>query len=162
MLKTLIKLPIKLALFPLKIALRAAGIMGNDASKRPPSTGHPAPPSREADHAYEPAIPDDIEVQASDVIALVGDGKTIFVDVREARELSASGKINGAVHMPLQDLPRRYEELEKSGSIVLYCARGMRSYNAAMFLRDKGYEGARSLTGGLPGWTSSGGEVVEG
>lgn len=162
MLKTLIKLPFRVAWFPLKMALKAAGIIDGDKATAPPSPTHTHPPRYEPDDEDEPAIPADIEVQAKDVLGRLGDGKTVFVDVREARELSASGKIDGAVHMPLQDLPRRYEELGKDDSIVLYCARGMRSYNAAMFLRDKGYDGARSLTGGLPGWTSSGGEVVEG
>jgi rhodanese-related sulfurtransferase len=31
-----------------------------------------------------------------------------------------------------------------------------------MFLRDKGYDGARSLTSGLPAWTAAGGSLVDG
>ncbi len=152
MIRQLIKLPFKIALLPLKLVLKAADILDDDtpaAPTTPPSSSYTPPP--------EPDVPDDIEVQAKDVVGRDG---IVFVDVRESHELSASGKIGGAVHIPLRDVPRRFEELNKGDDIVLYCAAGMRSFDAAMFLRDKGYDGARSLVGGLPGWSAAGGEIV--
>ena len=95
------------------------------------------------------------------VLAKVRGGNAgVFVDVREPQELAASGKIDGAMHIPLRDLPRRFNELDDGGEIYLYCAAGMRSLDAAMFLRDKGYAQAFSIEGGLPGWQHEGGEVV--
>ncbi len=161
MLKALIKLPLKVAFYPLKLALEAAGILRDDPAPRPVAPSAPRPPQHQP--APEPDVPDDIEVEARTVLAApAGARPTVFVDVREAQELAASGKIEGAVHIPLRDMPRRYEELDKADTIVLYCAAGMRSYNAAMFLRDKGYDGARSLTSGLPAWTAAGGSLVDG
>ena len=157
MIRTLIKLPIKLALLPLKVILRKAGIL---RAEEPAPAARPAPPPRAAaaPPPAPPPVPDDIEVQGKDV---VGSDGLVFVDVREQHELRASGKVPGAVHMPLRDVPRRFEELDKDADIVLYCAAGMRSFDAAMFLRDKGYESARSLVGGLPGWSAAGGELEQ-
>ncbi len=164
MLKTLIKLPFKVALMPLKLVLQAAGVLSRDdeggRADRPAS--RPPPPSS---GSYEPPeeleVPQDLEVQAGDVLAKVRDGAAVvLVDVREPGELASSGMIEGALHIPLRDLPRRYEELEPGAEVVLYCAAGMRSFDAAMFLRDKGFDRAHSLIGGLPGWTAGGGELV--
>mgnify|MGYP000117591632 CR=1 FL=1 len=153
MLKQLIKLPIKLALLPLKIALKAAGILGDDtpaAPSTPPSSSTYSPPP-------EPEEPDDLEITAADI---KDREDIVFVDVRESRELAASGTIPGAIHIPLRDVPRRYSELDKDATIVMYCAAGMRSHGAAMFLREQGYDKSHSLVQGLPAWTAAGGEVA--
>ncbi len=157
-LKALIKLPFKVALLPLKLVLKAAGVIKDEEAPRPgaatvsPSSYEP-PPARSA--------PQDLELPPKSVLERVQDGaELVFVDVRESGELAASGMIEGALHIPLRDLPRRYTELQTSSEVVLYCAAGMRSLDAAMFLRDKGFERAHSLIGGLPGWTSGGGALV--
>ena len=160
MLKALIKLPIKLALLPLKLALKAVGLMSDDDAPRPAQGATPR-----ASPTYEPppvpTVPDDLEVQPKRIVERIQGGEAVvLVDVRESGELAASGKIDGAVHIPLRDLPRRFEELAPDAEIVLYCAAGMRSFDAAMFLRDKGYGRAHSMIGGLPGWTSGGGGLV--
>ncbi len=164
MIRRLIKLQLKIALYPLKLALKTAGLIGDK-----PQTGPTyQPSSSEAgrdryEPPPEPEVPQDIEVQAKDVLAGIKDGNSVvFVDVREAHERSAYGAIKGAVHIPLRDVPRRFDELKTEDEIVLYCAAGMRSFDAAMFLRDKGYDGAKSLVGGLPGWSAAGGEIVTG
>ena len=157
MLKALIKLPFKVALLPLKIALKAAGILRDD------EPGRPTPPPRPSNYQPppEPEVPTDLEVQAKVLVERVAAGEEIvFVDVRGSAEIAASGKIEGALHIPMQDLARRYEELGKDTEIVLYCAAGQRSYGAAMFLREKGYDRAHSMILGLPGWQALGGEVV--
>lgn len=160
MLKALIKLPFKVALYPLKVALKAAGVIQDEEPGRPAAAAPQRPEAR-----YEPPpppqVPQDIEVQPKTIVQRLADGdQLVIVDVRESGELAASGKIDGALHIPLRDLPRRFEELKPDTEIVLYCAAGMRSFDAAMFLRDKGYDKAHSLIGGLPGWTSGGGSIV--
>ncbi|MCO4770446.1 MAG: rhodanese-like domain-containing protein [Deltaproteobacteria bacterium] len=167
MLKKLIKLQLKVALYPLKMVLKAAGLYEDEATVDIPPRPAPNDPMSSVSSPgarTESAPPaNDVKVLAKDVLAQLSDGEEIvFLDVREANELAASGTIGGAVHMPLRDVPRRFEELNHGDTIVVYCAAGMRSLDAAMFLRDKGFDGARSLVRGLPSWTAAGGEVTKG
>jgi len=160
-LKALIKLPFKVALFPLKVVLVATGVIKDEEEASPPG----APPLSPSRKSYEPppapSVPQDLEVKPESILERVqGGAEFVFVDVRESAELAASGMIEGALHIPLRDLPRRYTELQPSAEVILYCAAGMRSFDAAMFLRDKGFERAHSLVDGLPGWTSGGGDLV--
>ncbi|GEM_PF-1206320 len=162
----LVKLPFKIAFLPLKVAAKIAkmvlgggdtgsGFAGAPTQGVTSSSGPAAPPDTPA------ASPSTVQVDPSLILSRMSDGDAItFIDVREAGELAATGKIEHALHIPLRDLPRRFEELEKAGDFVVYCAAGMRSLDAAMFLRDKGFENVHSLAGGLPHWQQDGGQVV--
>ena len=165
MIAKLVKLPFKVAFLPLRIAAKIARFVlgGGDTGSgfagaptqgvsSPAASAPEAPPPPQATVQVEPEV----------VLGRLADGDALtFIDVREAGELAATGKIDSALHIPLRDLPRRFEELDQDGEFVLYCAAGMRSLDAAMFLRDKGFEKAFSLGGGLPNWQQGGGEVVD-
>ena len=70
--------------------------------------------------------------------ALVEQGATL-VDVRSSGEWQ-SGHIDGAVHIPVDEISDRMSELPRDHTIVVYCASGMRSARAASALRSAGYE----------------------
>jgi phage shock protein E len=65
----------------------------------------------------------------------------IFIDVRSPGEV-ASGGIDGAINIPLADLERKCSKAlpDKSKSIVVFCASGMRSSSARKTLIALGYE----------------------
>jgi rhodanese-related sulfurtransferase len=167
MIRKLIKLPFKIAFLPLKIASKLAKMFmgGGDTGAGfagAPTTGvsSPAPAPPEPSEPSEPS-PSTVEVDPAVVLGRLKDGdKLTFIDVREAGELAATGKIEDALHIPLRDLPRRFEELDAEEDFVVYCAAGMRSLDAALFLRDKGFDKVFSLAGGLPHWQQDGGDVV--
>ena len=73
-----------------------------------------------------------------------------FVDIREADSL-AYGKIPGALEIPLEVLKENTDKLNKSKKQILYCARGMKSIDAAFMLREKGFD-AYSLKEGYAGF----------
>jgi rhodanese-related sulfurtransferase len=63
----------------------------------------------------------------------------LLLDVR-TREEFASGHVNGALNIPLQELAHRTQELSGADrSIVVYCRSGGRSASAAQLLRRQGY-----------------------
>ncbi len=163
MISKLVKLPFKIAFLPLKIAAKIAKMLlgGGDTGAGfagAPTAGASGPSAPPEPRGPSPAT---VQVDPAAILGRLEEGEGItFIDVREAGELAATGKIEHALHIPLRDLPRRYEELEKEGDFVVYCAAGMRSLDAAMFLRDKGFEKVFSLAGGLPHWQQDGGEVV--
>ena len=74
----------------------------------------------------------------------------VVVDVREDEEV-ATGKIAEAVHIPLGTLPDRYEELDKTKTIITVCRSGRRSEKAAEFLQDQGYD-VFNMVGGMMKW----------
>jgi len=73
------------------------------------------------------------------------------VDVRNAGEL-AEGLIDGSLHIPLAELPRRLDELPDGRPVVVFCAQGTRSSIAASLLRRAGRSSVSGLIGGEAAW----------
>jgi len=74
------------------------------------------------------------------------------VDVRTSKEVSRTGQIPGAVHIPIDDLRSRMRELDPERETILYCATGLRSYVGERMLSQHGFKRARTLTGGILNW----------
>ena len=86
------------------------------------------------------------------------DGQDIvLVDVREKIEWN-EGHIPGAIHVPRGYLELQIEEAvpDKSKTVVLYCAGGVRSLMAGSTLKQMGYPNAISMSGGFGQWKGSG------
>jgi molybdopterin/thiamine biosynthesis adenylyltransferase/rhodanese-related sulfurtransferase/molybdopterin converting factor small subunit len=79
-----------------------------------------------------------------------GDKLTI-VDVREPNELQIN-RIPGSLHIPLGDIPKRYNELDPDAELVMQCKSGVRSGKAADFLRSVGFKRVLNLKGGILDW----------
>lgn len=74
----------------------------------------------------------------------------VLVDIREEAAF-AHGFIPDAVNIPLSKLREKPELLPKDKKIILYCAKGILSYDAAEELAEKGYD-AIHLAGGYGAW----------
>lgn len=68
------------------------------------------------------------------------------VDVRSPLEYEV-GHLEGALSIPLEELRRRMNELEREKPVIVYCKIGRRSYEAARILMQHGFQ-VRSLLGG--------------
>lgn len=99
----------------------------------------------------------EVDVQA--LAAAHRDGAAI-VDVREPGEY-VEGHVPGAKLIPLATLPLRYTEIPKGQPVYVICASGGRSYTAAQWLTNTGFD-ARSVAGGTGAWVASGHPVVRG
>ena len=84
-------------------------------------------------------LPDEYEQVKDNVITL---------DVREEIERKQS-LINGSYHIPYGKLFERYNELDSNKPIVVYCAIGVRAYNSARILMQRGFKNVYVLSGGL-------------
>ena len=108
-------------------------------------------------------------IPTADAIKLKGDPDTVFVDIRDVRELEREGMIPGAFHAPRGMLefwvdPESpyHKELFASGKrFVLYCASGWRSALATDTLREMGLDRVAHIEGGFNGWKQAGGDVAE-
>ena len=74
------------------------------------------------------------------------EGKTVL-DVSEAEERMVFS-IPGSIHVPLGQIRERLSEIPKDKEIVIYCAIGVRSYNAARILSQSGFNNVSVLEGG--------------
>lgn len=81
-------------------------------------------------------------------------GETLCVlDVREPHEF-ARAQIGGTL-IPLNDLPQRLHELDRSQEIVVHCKMGGRSQKAAEFLAQAGFTRLHNLAGGILAWSET-------
>jgi sulfur-carrier protein adenylyltransferase/sulfurtransferase len=69
--------------------------------------------------------------------------------------------IAGARHIPLQQLPARMGELDRSRPLVIYCQSGARSMLAGNFLADAEWQEVYNLTGGVGAWLAAGLTLVQ-
>ena len=77
----------------------------------------------------------------------------LLVDVREKWEYDVS-RIEGSILIPLREIPANLDRLQGAGEIVLFCHHGMRSLDAASWLRTRGIGTARSMSGGIDRWAA--------
>ncbi len=96
-----------------------------------------------------------------DAKARIDSKEPLFIlDVRQPDEYRA-GHIAGAKLIPLNELPRRMDELPKDTDILCVCHSGSRSGAATGRLTGAGYN-AINLRGGMMGWQRAGYPVKKG
>jgi rhodanese-related sulfurtransferase len=82
---------------------------------------------------------------------------TTVLDVREPVEWD-HGHIEGAVHIPLMDLPQRLPDVPR-GHVLVVCRIGSRSARAVAYLQQQGID-AVNLDGGMVEWAEAGRNLV--
>lgn len=75
----------------------------------------------------------------------------VLLDVRDGWEVALS-RLANAVHIPMDEIELRADELSKQDDIVVYCHHGVRSAAVADYLRQLGYGKAVNLAGGIDEW----------
>ena len=91
---------------------------------------------------------------------LIGDGETVFVDIRDVRELEREGMIPNAMHAPRgmlefwvdPDSPYYKPIFGEGKRLVLYCASAWRSALATETLQRMGVPNVSHIEGGFSAW----------
>jgi adenylyltransferase/sulfurtransferase len=92
------------------------------------------------------------EMTVAELKRRIDAGTAPFVlDVREAVEAKIC-RLPGSVLIPLGELSRRLDELDRSAEIVVHCKSGARSARAVSLLRGQGFGRAANLSGGILKW----------
>lgn len=107
-----------------------------------------------------------IDLSPAEAKEIVAKGNALVVDVRDAPEVEASGKVKGAVHVSRGMLEFRAdpaslyhnEAFSPDQTIIVYCASGARAALAGKLLKDMGYDKVLNL-GGFKDWAESGGAI---
>jgi len=113
--------------------------------------------------AANAAVP---KITSDDARKLIAESDALVVDVRDAPEVQASGKVKGALNVSRgmlefradPDTPYHNAEFRRDRPIILYCASGGRSALSAKALKDMGYEKVYNL-GGFKDWVDGGEET---
>jgi len=87
-----------------------------------------------------------------------GEGSPIpflFLDVRTKEEY-ASGHIQGARLIPVQDLALHMAEIPHDRRVYVYCHSGRRSARAAAMLARQGFDNIENIKGGIEAWKAAG------
>jgi len=113
--------------------------------------------------AANAAVPKITPVQAAE---LIGNGNALVVDVRDAPEIAASGKVAGALHVSRgmlefradPDSPAHDKNFAKDKTVILYCGSGGRAALAGKLLKDLGYDQVYNA-GAFKDWAESGAAV---
>jgi rhodanese-related sulfurtransferase len=97
---------------------------------------------------------DDLQISPKAVSERIVRGdKLLLVDVREQWEYDLC-KLPGAKLVPLGALPANLATLLDAEDVICYCHHGMRSLDAAVWLRQQGVESAKSMAGGIERWSA--------
>jgi adenylyltransferase/sulfurtransferase len=80
--------------------------------------------------------------------------RVTMIDVRQPWE-NEIARLPNSILIPLNELSQRLPEVpsEPATTVVLYCHHGVRSLSAVSYLHRVGYHHARSLAGGIDGWS---------
>jgi len=90
----------------------------------------------------------------------------LIVDVRDAPEVQAGGKVKGAVHVSRGMLefkadprsPYHDPAFDPNKTVILYCASGGRSALSGKALKEIGFKDVRNL-GAFKDWAENGGAI---
>jgi rhodanese-related sulfurtransferase len=82
---------------------------------------------------------------------LDGQAALLLLDVRQDWETQIC-RLPNAVHIPIEELEQRVDELDPQDQIVVYCHQGVRSAAVAEYLRSVGFRDVKNLSGGLDLW----------
>ena len=106
-------------------------------------------PTTSQEKAVKNGIP---QMSVQDLKQRLDAGENLLVlDVREPYEYQIANI--GATLIPMNEVPRRLNEIDRNREIVVHCAVGGRSQRVAEFLKQSGYEKVSNLAGGIKAWS---------
>ena len=91
-----------------------------------------------------------------EAVRLINDRNALIVDVRPPADFK-KGHLMNAVNLPLSKIDERIGELgkDKSRPVLVYCALGGSSTEAARKIGQHGYTEVHPIRGGLDNWLAS-------
>jgi adenylyltransferase/sulfurtransferase len=92
------------------------------------------------------------EMTANELKGRLDAGRSpLLLDVRQDWETKLC-RLPNAIHIPIEEIELRTDELDPQSEIVVYCHQGVRSAAVAEYLRSLGFADVRNLAGGLDFW----------
>lgn len=118
-----------------------------------PPFGSAKDPVNMAGMAAQNVLAGDVQLAQWNEVASLDPKQTILLDVRRPDE-RAKGFIPGSIHIPLDQIRARMNELPRDKEVVVHCLSGQRSYFACRILAQHGFR-VRNLTGSYRTWKTA-------
>ena len=108
-------------------------------------------------------------INADEAYQMVQENKCNLVDVRELNELELTGRVEGAIHIPMGNLDILLDpnsdvvkngQIDKDKEVVLFCAGGVRSEMSVKSLTAKGLKNISHIEGGFGSISNSSFKIV--
>ena len=118
----------------------------------------------------EQALTEIDTMTSEEALAQKDDGRLVFVDVRDIREVEETDTIEGSHHAPRGMIEfwfdpespyHREMYADEDKTYVLFCNGNPRSALSAKALKDMGITNVAQLSGGMPAWRDAGGPTVK-
>jgi hydroxyacylglutathione hydrolase len=94
-------------------------------------------------------------INVQETCRLLDLGKEIWIlDVRSDGELKKDGRIPGAQHIHITQVPKHLQEIPRDKKVYIFCGSGLRSTAVASFLQHNGWKDLAVILGGMAGWKS--------
>jgi NADPH-dependent 2,4-dienoyl-CoA reductase/sulfur reductase-like enzyme/rhodanese-related sulfurtransferase len=94
----------------------------------------------------------DVEVIYWHELDSLDEQRNVLLDVRTLKEIKETGIIKDALHIHVDELRDRLDELDKDKTYIAYCTVSLRGYIAYRILVQNGFK-AKILSGGMETWT---------
>jgi len=78
--------------------------------------------------------------------------KVLLLNVREPFERDFA-VILPSIHIPMNEISARAQELPRDRHVIVYCHSGSRSMMVAAFLEGHGFRSVANLSGGIDAWS---------
>ena len=92
------------------------------------------------------------EVEVEEVKAMLdSDKKPYLLDVREDFEVAIC-KLNDSTSIPMRTIAEHLDFIPRDRPVIVYCHTGGRSLKVTNFLREKGFDNATNMAGGIAAW----------
>jgi hydroxyacylglutathione hydrolase len=79
-----------------------------------------------------------------------------ILDVRDMKNVVRTGRIPGAYHIYIGELPERLSEVPKDRKVVVTCDAGFKGSLGASILSRNGYQEVANILGGMAAWLNAG------
>ena len=78
----------------------------------------------------------------------------VLLDVRTEIETLASSISNHSIHIPMNEIPNRLNELDKNKETIIHCKSGKRSKKVCNYLIENNFTNVKNLKGGILAWSN--------
>ena len=92
-----------------------------------------------------------MEIDVLKLKNMLDNNEVILLDVREPYEVEICN-VNGSLFIPMNEIPKNVELLDKEKCYAVMCHSGVRSLHVANYLNSQGYS-ALNVIGGIDMWS---------
>ena len=94
------------------------------------------------------------EISVEDLkVMLNNDSDFTLLDVRTENEVLFSTISSISIHIPMNEIPTKIENIEKNKELIVYCKSGKRSAKVCEYLTNNDFPNVKNLTGGILAWS---------